>query len=366
MVLFTTLVLVGLAQGLARGGDFRAAMFEVRPLLYIPIVYFLAKTLCEEPAHERRLIWSATVAVFVQTLLSLNYLLGLDVDRRDDLETLTEHGSSIGMAMVFVFCLTSLMYRGVSGRQRMGLVVMSVPVIWVFLVSQRRAAVITLAAALILLGVCLFWRQRRTFWLAVPVVSLVTVAYLGAFWNSDTTIGFPAQAMKTVIAPEQLDEADQSSDLYRILENLDVHATIRAEPVLGLGFGQRFYRPYPLPDISSFEFNGYLPHISFLWIWIKTGFFGIATMIYLIGRSIMLGSHRIRALPNGPDAVIATTAVLFLVMYTIYTYVDIGWDSRNMVLFGVTLSIATSELTRPEEPDREMSGAAPASLVAPT
>jgi hypothetical protein len=89
-------------------------------------------------------------------------------------------------------------------------------------------------------------------------------------------------------------------------------------------------------------------------------------MIYLIGRSIMLGSHRIRALPNGPDAVIATTAVLFLVMYTIYTYVDIGWDSRNMVLFGVTLSIATSELTRPEEPDREMSGAAPASLVAPT
>ena len=48
-------------------------------------------------------------------------------------------------------------------------------------------------------------------------------------------------------------------------------ATIKAKPITGLGFGQRFYRPFPLPDISFFPFYEYMPHNSVLWIWIKTG-----------------------------------------------------------------------------------------------
>jgi len=179
-------------------------------------------------------------------------------------------------------------------------------------------------------------------------------------------MGFPAQAVKGVVAPEQLGEQDQASDLYRIAENIDVNYTIRTSPIFGLGFGQKFYRPYPLPDISNFEFNEYVPHQSFLWIWIRTGFFGFAAIVYVIGRAVMMGGDRMYRMRDGPDAVIVATALYFVVMYTIYCYVDIGWDPRNMVLLGTALSIVGRPLTSvrrgvpplDDEPARAMAGTA--------
>jgi hypothetical protein len=343
LLLFSIFLAFGLFWGLSRGGDFRAAMFEFRSLLYISLTYWLATTYCETDKHRRMLIISAVIAVFIQSVLSIDFLLGLPPDQREALDSLTEHGSAIGMNLVLLFTLTSLTYRRISVLQRFLLVVASIPVVWVMIVSQRRAGFITLLAGCVLLALTLFWRQRATFWKVVPACTIIAIGYVGAFWNSDSSIGFGAQAVKGVIAPEQLSQADQASDIYRIIENIDVHATVRSAPITGIGFGQPFLRPLKLPDISKFEFNAYLPHNSFMWIWIKTGFIGFATMIYVVGRAVSLGANRSRRVPDGPDAVVNTTAVLFVVMYMIYTYVDIAWDSRNMILLGAVLAIVSAD-----------------------
>ena len=39
----------------------------------------------------------------------------------------------------------------------------------VYLLSQRRAAVVALIAGLIILGLSLFWTRRRLFWKVAPV-----------------------------------------------------------------------------------------------------------------------------------------------------------------------------------------------------
>ena len=50
---------------------------------------------------------------------------------------------------------------------------------------------------------------------------------VGAFWNSTSSAGFPAQAVKSVVAPSsERDQADQ----YRAIENLDVVFTVKASP----------------------------------------------------------------------------------------------------------------------------------------
>ncbi len=345
MLVFVGFAFFGLAYGMSRGGDFRAAMFEFRPLMYMPLVYFLAVALCTKSKHHRQILWVACTAVYIQSLLSMVYLLRLDAETRESLESLTEHGSAIGMNMVFMFTLASLTYRNVGGLQRALLVLLFLPpVAVVYLVSQRRAGVVTLGVAILLLLIVLFWRQRSTFWKLAPALAIVSVGYIGAFWNSESTLGFPAQAVKSVVAPGELSAKDQSSDQYRILENLNVNATIRAAPVTGLGFGQTFYRPYALPDISVFEFNGYVPHNSFLWLWIKTGFFGFVAMVYLLGRTVLIGSNRIRGAPAGSDAVTVSAALFFVVMFTVFTYVDIAWGSRNMVFLGAAIAIATSSV----------------------
>jgi hypothetical protein len=343
-VAFGGFIVFGLALGLSRGGDFRAAIFEARPMLLLPLLYLLVVNVCRTRTDYRRMFWAACVGIVVQALLSLDYLFKLPAEDRSSLERLTSHGSSIGMNLVIMLTFAAFAYIGISGRLRLAFALSVVPVAWVWIVGQRRAAVVALVIAFALFAVMLFWRQRRTFWKLVPIVTIVVVGYTGAFWNSQSTAGFPAQAIKSVVAPENSSERNQSSDYYRVLERLNLNETIRSSPVLGIGFGQPFLRPYYLADISVFEFNAYVPHNSFLYVWTKLGFAGFVTLLYLIARTMMQGAARARAAPNGPDAVVALGAVVFVAMFSLFLYVDIAWESRNVFLFALSMGLCTGHL----------------------
>ena len=344
LAVFGGFLLLGMLRGLSRGGDTRAAIYEVRPLILLPLMYLLIVNVCRNRQDYRHMFWASLVAVVFQATLSLQYLSTLSQVARNELESLNEHGSAIGMNFLFMTSIAALAYRQVRPSVRVGLVVACIPVMWVYFVAQRRAAVIALALGFAMFALMLFWRQRRTFWKLVPVVTVLTVGYLGAFWQSDSSIGFPAQAIKSVVVPDQASPENQSSDLYRQLERLNISATVQASPVLGLGFGQPFYRPYSLADISFFEFAPYLPHNSIIWVWIKLGFGGFVVLLFLIGRTMVLGADRARGSPPGIDAVFALMAVLFVAMYSTYLYVDIGWEARNVVLLALSMGLSTGPL----------------------
>lgn len=346
--LFLLFIVGGMATGIGTGGDIRIALIEVRPLLYLPLFYVLFTNICETRSDYRRMLGVVLTAVFVQALLSLQFLDRLSIEDRDGLESLNEHGAAIGMNLFFVTTIGALAFVRVRPGMRFLLLFAIAPVLYVYFVSQRRAAVVTLGAALILLAIVLFWRQRRTFWKAIPIATLIVVGYTGAFWNSESSAAFPAQAIKSVVAPDSLGTKDQSSDLYREIERFDLSFTIRDAPITGQGFGQKFLRPIPLPDISSFEFYEYLPHNSLLWVWIKTGFFGFATLFYLLARTISLGAARLRASPAGIDSVVALALVSFAVMFSIYLYVEIAWEPRNVLLLALAMSFCTGPLRDPD------------------
>ena len=208
---------------------------EARPLIYLPLFYVLVVNVCRTIGDYRRIYWAAIAGVFVQSLLSLQYLLQLSPAARVDIETLNEHGSALGMNLVFTTTILALALQGISWRLRIIMLVISAPALWVYLIAQRRAAFIGLGAAFILFAVILFWRQRRTFWKVVPIASVVFIAYVGAFWSSQSSIAFPAQAVKTVVAPNSLSAADQSSNEYREIENYNLNFTIgRPDPRPGV------------------------------------------------------------------------------------------------------------------------------------
>ena len=113
----------------------------------------------------------------------------------------------------------------------------------------------------------------------------------------------------------------------------------------------------PLPQISFFELNAYLPHNSILWFWIKAGFLGFAVMFYMIGKMVMLGSYRARRLPDGIDVTVAQLGMLFVVMFTVYTYVDISWDPRNMVFLGLSAAICAFAVAPEDVEPQDFDGA---------
>jgi hypothetical protein len=341
--LFTVFVFVGVMVGLGTGGDTRVALFEVRPLLYLPAMYVVIFNVCRSTTDYLRLLFAGIGAIFLQSLLSLNYYFDLDAGARSQLEALTEHGAAVSMNLMFVALFSVLLLGHFSGRAKLVLAVASVPVVWVYVISQRRAGFVTLVAGAMVLLVVLFWHRRRTFIKVVPLLIVFGLGYLGAFWNSESAAGFPALAVKSVVAPDQLGEKDASSDLYREIEKFDLSVTIRAAPVQGIGFGQPFLRPIPLPDISGFEFNAYIPHNSLLWVWTKVGFFGFVTLLYVFGLSIALGAGRLRrGSRSAPELLVGTCATGFLAMFMIFLYVEIAWEPRNVFLLAWSVAVCTS------------------------
>lgn len=360
---FTAFVLYGYVRGVVvGGGDLRIALFEGRAMFCLALVYFIAVSVCKEALHLRIALWCALAGVALQSLLAIQYyVFQLQPIDRDGLERLTEHGAAVGQNLVMVTLVGALLL-GVSRRGRLMLLLASIPAIFVYLVAQRRAGIAALTVGIIMIMITLFWRRRQLFYWVAPITLVLGIGYLGAFWNSESTLGFPAQAIKPVIAPDQASLEDQNSDIYRMIEDFNLNYTIRTDPIRGLGFGQPFYQPVPLPDISFFEFHAYIPHNSILWLWIKTGFGGFVAMMYLFAKSIMLGADRVRKLPAGPDVVVALAGPLLVAMYAVFTYVDISWDPRNMVLVGLACAICAHSAPESQHARQDEEATLPASV----
>ena len=73
--------------------------------------------------------------------------------------------------------------------------------------------------------------------------------------------------------------------------------TAKTDP-FGVGFGKPFYQPIPLPDISFFVFSEYIPHNSIMWIWLKMGYLGFVTLLFLLAAAIRAGTRAVMRLPT--------------------------------------------------------------------
>jgi O-antigen ligase len=267
------------------------------------------------------------------------------------MEDLGEHGAAMHMNVIFVITFTLYLYRGATRGARLMLLLSVIPVGMAYLAAQRRAGVIALGVGLAFVVLTLWWRHRIKFFAVAPIMLIVVSGYTAAFWNNQSDAGFPAQAIKTVIAPDSASEKDKSSDEYRKAENFDINFTIKAAPVLGLGFGQAFYRPIPLPDISFFEFYQYIPHNSILWIWIKTGVFGFLSMMVMFAVAIRAGVATLVKERDPTAAALAIVGITYIAMFAVFAFVDIAWDSRNMVFLALAMALCSpSSVSSPAQP----------------
>jgi hypothetical protein len=341
LVAFTGFVMLGLAYGLSQGGDTTVALWEARPLLYAPLLYLLVTNLVNSTSTYVSLFYTAIAGIVVQSLFALGYYNGLEADVRSEAESLLEHSAAIHMNVVIIVLLAVLLIPRCTVMTRLLMLAAAIPVTWAWVLSQRRAAAVGLGIGLVLLCAVLAWKSRRTAWWFIPFAAVAGAAYTAAFWNSTGAAGFGAQAVKSVIAPESLSAADRQSDLYRQIEAYDIWFTLRTYTPFGVGFGRPFLQPIRLPDISFYLFAAHIPHNSLLWIWMKTGYLGFVSLLYIFVRAIQRGTRAVRAVTDPRLVIIVFGALAYVIMYLVYTYVDIGWDVRSMVFLSVALAICT-------------------------
>lgn len=341
IILFSIFIMVGFFYGVARGGDLNIALWEVRPILYMPVIFILVSNLITKREHVNHLLWTVMIAIFIEGLVGVWYYFFVLKGNIDLVDRITEHSAAIHMNTLFVFAIAAWLYKA-SPAKRIILPLMIPPVLLTYLATQRRAAYITLILALIILAVMLYHENRVAFWLIVPPLILAGMLYLGTYWNSSGALGKPAQAVKSVIATDSASEKDRRSNSYRDIESYNALVTIRSTPLTGVGFGNKFIIAVPLPDISFFEWWQYMTHNSVVYIWMKAGIAGFVTMLVMIGLAIMVGVRVVLRMPRGDLKAIGLLAVVYIMMHFVYAYVDLSWDNQSMLYVGAMLGLINS------------------------
>lgn len=337
-LVFLVFVIGGLVYGISTGGNTNIALWESRALFYLVAMILMASNLITERQHLQNLVGFILAALLIEGMVGNYYFFIKLGGSLAGVEAITEHSAAIHMNLVFIFAMAVWVYKG-STVKRIVLPLLAFIIMIPYLATQRRAAFITLFLAILFLGLVFLRENRRAFFIVVPPLAILGLGYLLAFWNATSTIGLPAQAIKSVISQSSANAADYSSNLYRMVENVNLHFTIQQVPFTGVGFGKQFYVIIPMADISFFAWWQYLPHNAILWVWLKMGVFGFIATLFLIGLSIMFGAQALRRLPNHDLSAIAFIATLYIVMHFTYTYVDIAWDIQSMVLMGAMMGI---------------------------
>lgn len=333
---FIAMVMLMAGYGIARGGaNSNVLLWELRPLTYLPLTFVLAANLIRTPRHVNTLIWLLAVVIWLRGISGVVYVGTVLQWNTDGLERIGNHAMSIFFDSIFILTAAVFLFR-TSWQKRTFLVLMTPPMLFSFFANQRRASFVALGIGLIVLAIVMYALKRRLFWRIIPVATVLAVIYLGVFWNSGHPLAFGASAFRSVIG--LADERDSQSNAYRDIENANIMFTIRQAPQ-GLGFGQKFFIAYQLPDISFFEWWEYITHNAVLYMWMKAGPWGFIAMLCMFGTALATGGRMIRTMPEGVLKIAAIALTVYLLMHFVYTYVDMAWDTQSLIYVGTAMGV---------------------------
>ncbi len=335
---FMVFITTGLAYGLLKGSDITIALWEVRPIYHFFLLLILSSNLLTRKEHFVNLLMWIIAAVAIEGAIGTFYVFTTLGGHLTAAEAITDHPASIHMNTVFVLLIAAFMYRTLKFKR--WIILATLPVIGIaYVADQRRAAFVSLAVALIIFAILLFFENRKLFMLLLPVAVFAGLVYTAAFWNSDSTLASPVRAVKSVLMPAAASEKDQSSNFYRMIENANTSITIHARPLTGVGFGNPFYVVYALPDISFFAWWEYFPHNSIIYIWVKAGVGAFVAMLFLIGSAILTGAQALMRARDPETKAVLATVTIYIVMHFLFAYVDQSWSTESMLYIGISMGI---------------------------
>jgi hypothetical protein len=338
-----TLTLVfGIVNGVSRGGDFGIAVWETRALFMLLPVTLLTCGLLRERRHVIELIMVLLIGLSIMGLeLLWRYVMLIKPSTEEG--PLEQAFSHDGAMLVSVLCIAAAaaVLWGPNKRAKMWGVIGFLVAASVVLASRRRAAVIGMEVGLLILGVTLVLTNWRRFAILAPIVLVVGLLYMGAFWNNNNALGQPVRAFRTVFISDSKRDRDRHSDVYRATEKLNLWFDIQASPITGTGFGKPFAKPIPMINFSSFwPLWDYIPHNTVLWLWLKGGPLAIMAFWFLVGTVIAHGVRTVRKLRSPVLTALIGTGLAFIIMSVMFAYVDLGLTSpRIMITLALALGI---------------------------
>lgn len=332
-VAFLTVVWLEL-WGLARGGDFKNSLWQVRQLLWLPVLgglfsYALRGT--EDVARVARIV---VVAACIKVALGMYFLLAIARPQGLDPAYVTTHGDSVLFTVAIAACVARWLHRPTRANLLLNLTVTP----WILLgivINNRRLAFVGLFAILAAMYSMLTGRVKRALQVGALAALPVLALYIAIGSRHPHGIFAPAGSIVSVIS-----QKDASSET-RDIENFNLLVTLKSGPLLGSGFGHEYQEVSKAYDISkAFAQYRFIAHNSVLWLWSIGGVVGFTALWLMLATGVFLAMRTYRRARGWEDRTAASIVLAAIIAYMIQAWGDMGTQSWvGTFLLAVSLAL---------------------------
>ncbi len=337
-VLFFFGMICSFIYGIQRGGDLLVALWEVRALFYLGIMFFFVPQIIQTKEQIHALFWVCIAAISFKAFQGVLRFALLGFSSRG-IATLTNHEDPLFILSLVMFLFGLAMFNA-RDRQRTALIVLLLPLLLGFFVAQRRAVYAAIVPSFAIFIVLLSMKDRISFFKAIlPVAGLLAI-YVGVFWNSESRWGSPVRLVKSGLGtdPETAGER-YYSNLYREFEKIDLASTVQKAPILGIGYGNKYEMPVPLVKID-FPLRDYIPHNQILWVMAKTGALGFFLLWLFLDGFAMRAASLFTDLADPYLKSVLACILMTVGAQMVVSYYDMQLTYyRNMVYLGVLMGL---------------------------
>jgi hypothetical protein len=339
LVFFVCLVLAFL-NGMRTGGDFMIALWEVRALFYLCLMYLIVPQILDSKKQITVLFWVIIIGVTIKALQGAARFVDLGFTT-GGFDVLTNHEDPVFMITLFVLLIGFLLYK--TGHKQKLWLLASLLIFFVgFYVAQRRATygslIVSITAILVLLPALKRIQFLKYF---LPVLSILLI-YGFVFWNdANSPAGRPVQMIKSAFVEPDMETnfRDYSSNLYRDNENYNLAQTVVNNTVLGTGFGNKYEQPIPLVYIR-FTLRDYIPHNHMYWILIKMGAVGFFAFWFFFNCFVAKGTQVFIRLDDPYLKVITLVIVIAVINQMVVSFYDLQLTYyRSMIYLGCLMGL---------------------------
>jgi len=337
-LIFFAWVVFSFIYGLRRNGDFLPALWEIRALFYLGIMYFFVPQIIRTKEQLQTLMWVCIAAISVKAFQGVGRFIYLGFSFYG-FPTLTSHEDPVFFTTLIIFLLGLVLFKA-HHKQRIALILLLLPLTIGFIVAQRRAAYAGLGISLPVLFVLIPVQQRWILLKSFLPFALVIAIYCAVFWDDTGKWGGPVRLIKSGFTTEKEEAGDRYySNLYREFENYDLAVTGRHSPVIGLGFGTRYLRPIPLARIP-FDLSPYIPHDQILWLLVKTGAIGFFLFFLFLDSYVVRCSSLFSRLIDPYGKAICLMVIIAIINQLVVSYYDMQLTFyRNMIYLGTLMGL---------------------------
>lgn len=343
--LLMALVIVATAIGMSHGAQMKIEVYEIRPWVYLVVMYVLAAAMLRTQRAIEAVLWSFVVGSGLKGIEGTWIFFSFARSLRPRPEEILGHEEAWFFG-VYILIALGLWLWGLQGSLRRTATWLLPFVVVADMANARRVAWLILGLGVVMMliiGSVALPTRRRALKRTVLALGLVSMVYLPAYWNHTGTLAQPARAIHSAISP---DPRDQSSDQYRVEETNDLILNIKASSKLGAGFGVPIdYPAGSIVNISNIDsFIDYIPHNGLLWVWLRMGMQGeiVLWLIAAVGivracRLARSGDQKLSML----GAIVACATVGWMAM----GYEDMGFSFfRISIAMGTLLGVAEAAI----------------------